>query len=299
MHAIVLKYLEEVARRGSIRKASRALNVASSAINRQILKLEEELGTPLFQRLPAGMRLTPAGELVLRHVRATTYDFGRMQSEIAALQGVTAGLVTVASLDSLLVDFLPHAIEAFHRAHPAVTYRIDARGPGEVAALVASGHADLGLSFSLDGHADVIFAEEVATPLGVIMAPAHPLADRPTLTLAECTEHTLIFQEDTRPIQSLFEAELAAAKAAAKPILTSNTQTLIKRMVRAGLGIAFYTKLAFMDEIARGDLVHVPLADSSLANLKLGLVVPKYRQPAVAAALLIEHLGEALRDLAI
>ena len=62
MHAIVLKYLEEVARRGSIRKASRALNVASSAINRQILKLEEELGTPLFQRLPAGMRLTPAGE---------------------------------------------------------------------------------------------------------------------------------------------------------------------------------------------------------------------------------------------
>ena len=70
-------------------------------------------------------------------------------------------------------------------------------------------------------------------------------------------------------------------------------------MVRAGLGIAFYTKLAFMDEIARGDLVHVPLADSSLANLNLGLVVPKYRQPAVAAALLIEHLGEALRDLAV
>ena len=299
MHAIVLKYLEEVARRGSIRKASRALNVASSAINRQILKLEDELGTPLFQRLPAGMRLTPAGELVLRHVRATTYDFGRMQSEIAALQGVTAGLVTIASLDSLLVDFLPHAIEAFHRSHPAVTYRIDARGPGEVAALVASGHADLGLSFSLDGHADVIFAEEVATPLGVIMAPAHPLAGRSTLTLAECTEHTLIFQEDTRPIQSLFEAELAAAKAAAKPILTSNTQTLIKRMVRAGLGIAFYTKLAFMDEIARGDLVHVPLADSSLASLKLGLVVPKYRQPAVAAALLIEHLGEALKELAV
>jgi len=299
MHAIVLKYLEEVARRGSIRKASRALNVASSAINRQILKLEQEIGTPLFQRLPAGMRLTPAGDLVLRHVRATMYDFDRMRSEVAALQGVTAGLVTIASLDSLLVDFLPRAIEAFHRAHPAVTYRIDARGPGEVAALVATGHADLGLSFSLDGHADITFAQEVATPMGVLLSPTHPLAGRPHLTLAECTSYPLIFQEDTRPIRSLLDAELAVAKAAATPVLTSNTQTLIKRMVRAGLGIAFYTRLAFMDEIARGQLVHVPLADRSLANLKLGLVVPKHRRPAVAAALMIGHLRTAMEELAV
>lgn len=297
MHAVVLKYLEEVARRGSIRKASRALNVASSAINRQILKLEQEIGAPLFQRLPAGVRLTPAGELVLRHVRSTMYDFGRMRSEIAALQGITAGLVTIASLDSLLVDFLPRAVEAFHQAHPAVTYRIDARGPGEVAALVAAGEADLGLSFSLDGHADVTFAQEVPTPLGVIMAPAHPLAGRTVLTLAECTGYPLIYQEDTRPIRSLLGAELAAAKSAATPILTSNTQTLIKRMVRAGLGIAFYTKLAYMDEIARGELVHVPLADRGLATLKLGLLVPKYRQPAVAASLMIEHLGAAMERL--
>ena len=136
-------------------------------------------------------------------------------------------------------------------------------------------------------------------PLGVIMPPDHPLADRPVLTLAECGDYPMIFQEDTRPIRSLLEAELAATKAAATPILTSNTQTLIKRMVRAGLGIAFYTRLAFMDEIARGKLVHVPLADHSLANLKLGLVVPKYRQPAVAAALLIEHLSEAMGSLAV
>lgn len=299
MHAVVLKYLEEVARRGSIRKASRSLNVASSAINRQILKLEQEIGTPLFQRLPSGMRLTPAGELVLRHVRATMDDFGRMRSEVVALQGITAGLVTIASLDSLLVDFLPRAVEAFHRAHPAVTYRIDARGPGEVAALVAAGGADLGLSFSLDGHADITFAQEIATPMGVILAPTHPLADRPQLTLAECTGYPLIFQEDTRPIRSLLDAELAAAKAAASPVLTSNTQTLIKRIVRAGLGIAFYTKLAFMDEIAQGHLVHVPLADRSLAGLKLGLVVPKHRRPSVAAALMIEHLRAAMEDLAV
>ena len=57
MHASVLKYFVEVARCGSVRKASETLHVAASAVNRQILKLEEELGVALFDRLPNGMRL--------------------------------------------------------------------------------------------------------------------------------------------------------------------------------------------------------------------------------------------------
>ena len=271
--------------------------MASSAINRQILKLEQEIGTPLFQRLPSGLRLSPAGELVLRHVRTTMYEFDRVQSEIAALQGIKAGLVKIVSLDSLLVDFLANAVEAFHRIYPAVTFQIDARGPGEVAGLVAAGRADLGLSFSLDGHADVAFAQEIAMPMGVIMAPAHPLAGRAILTLAECTGYPLIFQEDTAPINSLLDAELAATKAAATPFLTSNTLTFIKHMLAANLGIAFYTKLAFMGEVARGELVHVPLADRGLADLRLGLIVPKHRQPAVAAAVMIDHLRTTMEQL--
>ncbi|HET9205716.1 MAG TPA: LysR family transcriptional regulator, partial [Burkholderiaceae bacterium] len=74
MHASILKYFVEVARSGSIRKAAQNLYVASSAINRQIRKLEEELGTELFDRLPSGMRLNAAGERVLQHVRGTLHD---------------------------------------------------------------------------------------------------------------------------------------------------------------------------------------------------------------------------------
>src|SRR5262249_60113172 len=75
MHASVLRYFLEVARQGSIRKAAQKLFVASSAVNRQILQLEEELGAELFDRLPTGMRLHAAGECVLRHVRSTLHDF--------------------------------------------------------------------------------------------------------------------------------------------------------------------------------------------------------------------------------
>jgi DNA-binding transcriptional LysR family regulator len=71
MHAAVLHYLKEGASRGSIRKAANALDLASSAINRQTSKLEADLGVRLFDRMPDGMRLTSAGEVLLRHVRAT------------------------------------------------------------------------------------------------------------------------------------------------------------------------------------------------------------------------------------
>lgn len=80
MHASILKYFTEVARSGSIRKASEELHVATSAVSRQIKKLEDELGTPLFERFSDGLRLTSAGEIVLRHAKETLQDFEVMKS---------------------------------------------------------------------------------------------------------------------------------------------------------------------------------------------------------------------------
>src|SRR5882757_246157 len=71
LHSRLLKYLDEVARVGSIRKASVRLNVASSAINRQILALENKLGAPIFERMPRRLRLTATGEVLIAHVRET------------------------------------------------------------------------------------------------------------------------------------------------------------------------------------------------------------------------------------
>ncbi len=122
MHAAALRYLEKVARAGSIRQAAERLNVAASAINRQILKLEDEFGVQLFQRLPRGLRLTPAGDLAVRHARATLHDFERLRGQISELKGVKSGVVRIACLDSLLAHVLPEVITAFNRRHPAVTF---------------------------------------------------------------------------------------------------------------------------------------------------------------------------------
>ena len=81
MHASILKYFIEVAQCGSVRKASERLYVAASAVNRQIHKLEDELGVELFDRMPNGLRLNPAGERLLKHAQETLHQFQVMRTE--------------------------------------------------------------------------------------------------------------------------------------------------------------------------------------------------------------------------
>src|SRR5260370_3922125 len=114
LHARVLKYLDEVARLGSIRKAAARLNVASSAINRQILALENELGAPIFERMPRRLRLTATGEVLIAHVRDTLKGHQRVESHIEALKGLTRGEGTIATMNG----FAPRPLPRFPSAIP-------------------------------------------------------------------------------------------------------------------------------------------------------------------------------------
>ena len=91
LHSRALKYLDEVTRTGSIRKAAMSLHVTPSAIDRRILLLEEQLGTAIYERHASGLRLTAAGEILAQHIRRTLQDLERTRSEIEDLRGLRRG----------------------------------------------------------------------------------------------------------------------------------------------------------------------------------------------------------------
>src|ERR1700727_3020854 len=94
LHSRLLRYLDEVPRLGSNRKAAVRLNIASSAINRQILALENELGAPIFERMPRHLRLTATGEVLIAHVRDTLKGHQRVEAKSEALKGLARGEAT-------------------------------------------------------------------------------------------------------------------------------------------------------------------------------------------------------------
>ena len=136
-HLTHLRYIDVVARERSIRKASEKLNITSTALNRRILALEDEVGTPLFERLPSGVRLNTAGELFIQHIRSQMTDLSRVLSQISDLSGVRRGHVTISGGPELLASFLPKQIAQYRQEFEAVQFDVVRHTPAEsLAALI-------------------------------------------------------------------------------------------------------------------------------------------------------------------
>lgn len=295
MHAAVLRYFTAVARAGSMRQASEELHVASSAVSRQIQKLEDELGTPLFERLPNGLRLTQAGRIVLRHARSTLHEYDIMKGELGDLEGKKTGRVHIACLDSLSIQFLPERVMAFHRQHPAVDFRIVNDSYGNIFRLVADGDADIGMTFDLARPDDLKRVFGVPMPLMAIVARDHPLARMKSVSVQECAQFKLLLQLDNEVMSSTIAIELSALNRTGRTFVATNNQMMLKPLILSGAGIAFFTPLGLLNELRAGDVVAIPLAGSSLQKLELGLVVARNRPLTGATQAAVEFLGRELQ----
>ena len=109
-HRLDFRYIDAIVRAGSIRKAADSLSITSTALNRRVLTMEQELGAPIFERLPRGVRLSAAGEILIHHARAQLADMERVKSQISDLSGVRRGHVSIACSQAVLPVFLPEQI---------------------------------------------------------------------------------------------------------------------------------------------------------------------------------------------
>src|SRR5487761_2654850 len=125
VHLVALRYFGETVRTGSMRQAAERLHVAASAVNRQILKLEDQLQCKLFDRLAEGVRLTAAGEVLYHHILRLERDLDQAISQIDDLRGLRRGHVAIASEDGIGRDFVPPVLAAFSRDFPRVTFSFE------------------------------------------------------------------------------------------------------------------------------------------------------------------------------
>ncbi|MEI5681809.1 LysR family transcriptional regulator [Mesorhizobium sp. CGMCC 1.15528] len=297
MHASILKYFVAVARSGSIRKASEDLHVATSAVSRQIKKLEDELGTPLFDRFSDGLRLTTTGKIVLRHARETLQQYEVMKSDLGDLQGKKTGRVHIACLDSLAIHFMPTQIMAFHKKHSAVDFRIRTDNYNNIFRFVAEGDVDIGITFDLARPQDIKLVHGVPMPLMAIVARNHPIARLKAVTLQECAQFKLLLQLDNEVMSSMIAFELAALDRIGRTLVATNNQMMLKPLILSGMGVAFFTPLGLLDELRAGDVVAVPIAGSHLQNMQVGIVAPRDRQLTHATESVIEFLSQELDKL--
>src|SRR5882757_6185023 len=179
----VLSYVVAIARYGSIRKAADALNVASSALNRQILDLETDLGSPLFERLPRGVRVTSAGEAFLVYARLVISELKAVESRIEQLRGLVRGQVSVAAAESVAGELLPSAVTRFQATHPNVRFHVRNGAPEELVEALVADQVDLILMHDAPRKKDVAIVAVARQALCAMVVPDHPLASRDEVRL--------------------------------------------------------------------------------------------------------------------
>ena len=210
MHARILTYVDEVARQGSIRAAAEKLNVAASAISRQIKSLEDQLGSPIFNRQPRSVTLTAAGEILLVHIRETLREMNRTRALIEDLKGLRRGEVTVALMSGLSGNIVPRVTMQFRKANPKVLIRLQLMTPpDEMIAAVADGTVDLAIGFDFPPRPNVRQLAVAVAPLGLVVSTSHPFAGRSSVRLSECFDYTFVVADSTTVIRPHLEQILA------------------------------------------------------------------------------------------
>lgn len=208
-HLLPLQYIEAIAKFGSIRKASDRLSITPSALNRRLLSMEEELGVLLFERLPAGVRLTTAGEIMLDHIRNQISDMQRVQSRIADLSGMRRGHVSIACSPEALGQFLPTQVKNYREKFPGVTFKINVCTRGEAEMALADHSADIALVFEPMKLADFQILFTLKQPISCIVQNDHPLAKRETARLYECVDYPMLLPSQPSGIRHLLEGSAA------------------------------------------------------------------------------------------
>ncbi|MCV2880580.1 LysR family transcriptional regulator [Actibacterium sp. XHP0104] len=169
-HLALYRAIREVVREGSIRKASEKLAISPSALNRQILALEAEIGAPFFDRLPVGVRLSTVGEIYYRQFIEHLADIDRVLETVADLSGTRIGHVRIAMSRVFEQGMLPAHVMAFRADHPNVVFSLLPAGPEEFAELLAEDEADLALIAQPQYRDGIETLQSEELPVQVLMA---------------------------------------------------------------------------------------------------------------------------------
>lgn len=289
--------LDAVARAGSFRRAAERLNMSASAINRQILKLEEDVGLPLFERLPRGVRPTAAGERLLADIRRWRREQDLAEGQLRDLTGQRRGSVSIGAMECFGAALLPDAIKALHTEHSLIEAQVLIAGSDELQRKLVAKEIDIALIFNPPTRlaADVIFSLN-ARP-GLVMAANHPLAVSRNLRLADCLQYGFVLPDHSIGIRKFIEAALTEAHIEIAASITTNSITLMKSMVKLGQSLAILSVFDVYSELMRGELALLPIEDRKPEAETLVIALPSNRRPSPAVQAMIDILKNTITGI--
>jgi molybdate transport repressor ModE-like protein len=287
-----LRVLKAVAEHGSFSAAADALSYTQSAVSQQIAALEREAGTMLVQRGARGVRLTEAGEAIVRHADKILGHLADAEAELEAIAGLRGGRLRMATFESAGATLMPLAIAQFREAHPAIELTMVMGEPEATEPQLKSGELDLAIGFGSrmsqeDGVERQFLIED---PMFLVLPQDHPLAAKRNLRLADLNDEAWIGGAPDCECNRLIYSACIRAGYAPRMAFETDDYAAVQGFVAAGVGVSLIAELGLTT--IRDDIVVRDLGRETPVRTIYAAAAAGYRTPATTAML------EVLADVA-
>lgn len=247
-----LRSVREAVRCGfNLTEVAAALHTSQPGVSRQVRELEEELGVELFER--AGKRLlglTSAGKALLPIVERLLLDADSLRRAGQELQGREEGRLSIAATHSQARYALPHVVRDFRQRWPRVSLHLHQGSPKQVAEMLLSGEADIGIATeALASYDQLVTLPCYRWSHSIVLPPGHPLlALGREITLQDLAAHPIITYELGYTGRSHIDAAFAAAGLQPDVVLTAMDADVIKTYVELEMGVGIVASIAIDEE---------------------------------------------------
>ena len=269
-----LEIIRAIADSGSFTAAGEKLHVSQSAISRQILLLEEELGEAVFHRIGRRIRITPTGESLLQLSHRVFQDLQDTVTAISDTQESLRGTMRLVGGMTVCLYVFPALLAEVRRIHPNLDLKITVGSAERSIAMLRSGVGDLGLLTLPIEASDLVSVPVLQEELLLVTYPTHPLAKKRQVQSAELSRQPFILFETGSITRRLVDEFFTRERIEAEIVMETENVEIIKAMVRNGLGISIIPWQAAADDVRTRQLYCSRIAGHSLQR-ETGWLYPK------------------------
>lgn len=286
---------------GGFTRAATVLYISQPAISRRIELLERELGAPLFQRLPTGVRLTEAGRAFLPYARQVLVATRDGAAAVRALEEEEQGSIRLALVGTLANTRLTEQLQALRRAYPRVRLLLRTARSAEVSELVQQGEALLGLRYFVDPHPEIISLPVMQEQLQVVAATQSQLVRGDPTEPAELQEIPWVgfptgSGSSGEPFTHILTRQLLLNGLDNAEVVGIDSLTAQKRLIEADFGIGLLPAGSIEEELRLGTMRVLPVV-ALQTTVPVMLIHRRQAYLSRATRLLLEALTQEAAEL--
>ncbi|WP_186180911.1 LysR family transcriptional regulator [Burkholderia gladioli] len=288
-------YFYEAVRCGTIRAAADWLDVAPSAVSRQIGLLEKELDATLVERYARGVTPTEAGRCVIEYFREQLAHRDDLISRLQELRGLKTGQVSLVLGEGFVSDLLAGPMQQFCRQFPGIRVNLDVGSTNDVIRKISNDEGEIGLVYNPPTEPKLVSRASKRQPMMAIVGPDFPRRGHKVLTVQQLATYPLAATHPSYGTRQMMEAVEYAERVRLGPIVTTNSFAILKEFVKSGLGISVMPAFAVAAELQARELFAIEIAHPILENAEAHMVTRVGRKLSVAANKMLQMMTGQMR----